>query len=66
MTRPLLIACVCIVVAGAAAITIVVTRGESSVASQMSEEQRATREKFFGTGKTIPPIQKGQEMRPKW
>ena len=67
MTRPVLIASVCIVVAGIAAIiTVVLMRGESSAASQMSEEQRATREKFFGSGKALPPIAKGQEMRPKW
>ncbi len=67
MTRPLLIASVCIVIKGIAAITtVVLTRGESSAGSQMSEEQRATREKFFSSGKPLPPIEKGQEMRPKW
>lgn len=67
MTRPALIAAVCIVMSGIAAITtIVLTREESSTAPQMSEEQRATREKFFGSGKALPPIEKGQEMRPKW
>ena len=67
MTRPALIAFVLTVVAGIAAITTVaLVRGESSAAPQMSEEQRETREKFFGTGKAQPPIEKGQEMRPKW
>jgi Ti type entry exclusion protein TrbK len=33
---------------------------------EMSEEQRITREKFFGTAKELPPIEKGQEMRPRW
>lgn len=67
MTRPVLIALVCVVIAGTAAITaIVLVRGEGSAAPQMSEEQRATREKFFGTGKELPPIEKGQEMRPRW
>lgn len=67
MTRPALIASVCIVIAGIAAITtVVVMQGESSAAPQMSEEQRTTREKFFGSAKALPPIEKGQEMRPKW
>ncbi|KQV19715.1 entry exclusion protein TrbK [Rhizobium sp. Root1203] len=67
MTRPALIASVCIGIAGIAAIaTVVLIRGESFAAPQMSEEQRATREKFFGTGKALPPIEKGQEMRPRW
>ena len=67
MTRPALIASVLIAAAGIAVITtVVLVRAESSGAPQMSEEQRETREKFFGTGKTLPPIEKGQEMRPKW
>ena len=67
MTRPALIASVFIVVAGIVAITtVVLVRAVRSGAPQMSEEQRETREKFFGTGKTLPPIEKGQEMRPKW
>ncbi|MBO9127681.1 MULTISPECIES: entry exclusion protein TrbK [unclassified Rhizobium] len=67
MTRPALIASVCIVMAGIAAITtVVLMRRESASTPQMSEEQRETREKFFGSGKPLPPIEKGQEMRPKW
>ncbi|UFX13007.1 entry exclusion protein TrbK [Sinorhizobium meliloti] len=67
MTRPVLIASVCIMIAEIAAVTtVVLVRGESCAAPQMSEEQRATREKFFGTGKAPPPIEKGQEMRPRW
>ena len=67
VTRPALIASACIVIAGVAAITFVVlVREESAVTPQMSDEQRATREKFFGSGKPLPPIEKGQEMRPKW
>ncbi|ARS66158.1 entry exclusion protein TrbK [Sinorhizobium meliloti] len=67
MSRSFLIVCVCVVIAGMAAVaTVVLVRGESSVSPEMSEEQRATREKFFGTGKELPPIEKGQEMRPRW
>lgn len=32
----------------------------------MTEEPRAAGEKFFGSGKELPPIEKGQEMRPRW
>ncbi len=32
----------------------------------LSEEQRALREKFFGSGGEPPPIKDGQEMRPRW
>lgn len=32
----------------------------------MTEEQKATRGKFFGTSKELPPIKDGQEMRPRW
>ncbi len=32
----------------------------------MTEKQKATREKFFGTSKELPPIKDGQERRPRW
>lgn len=32
----------------------------------LSEQQRALREKFFGSGKELPPIKDGQEMRSRW
>ncbi|MHA4735386.1 entry exclusion protein TrbK [Ensifer adhaerens] len=32
----------------------------------VSQEQRETRERFFGSNKEMYPIQKGQEMRPRW
>lgn len=50
----------------AAVTTVVIVRNEAPSAPQMSEDQRATREKFFGTAKEPAPIPKGQEMRPKW
>jgi Ti type entry exclusion protein TrbK len=50
----------------AVATTVVLVRDESVAKPQMSEAQRATREKFFGTGKALAPIEKGQEMRPRW
>lgn len=67
MTRSVLIISVCAAIAGIAGITtIFFLRAEGAAAPRMSEEQRATREKFFGTGKALPPIEKGQEMRPRW
>lgn len=67
MTRSVLIASLCAVLAGIAVVTtVVLVRDESVAKPQMSEEQRATREKFFGTGNALPPIEKGQEMRPRW
>jgi Ti type entry exclusion protein TrbK len=32
----------------------------------LTEEQRAAREKFFGSDKELPQIKEGQEMRPRW
>lgn len=32
----------------------------------MTEEQKATREKFFETSKKLPPIKDGQEISPRW
>ncbi|WP_264088217.1 entry exclusion protein TrbK [Ensifer adhaerens] len=32
----------------------------------VSQEQREARERFFGSNKEMYPIQKGQEMRPRW
>lgn len=67
MSRSVLIVSVCVVIVGMAAITtVLLVWGEGSASPQMSEEQRASREKFFGTGKEPPPIEKGQEMRPRW
>lgn len=58
---------ICAAIAGATAVmTVFLVRNESIAAPHMSEEQRATREKFFGTSKEPSPIEKGQEMRPRW
>ncbi len=40
--------------------------GKHPASSKISEEQRATRERFFGTAKELLPIERGQEMRPRW
>ena len=67
MSRAALIGAVCVVVAGLAVVTtLVLVRSETPAAPVISDEQRATREKFFGTNKPLPPIEKGQEMRPRW
>jgi Ti type entry exclusion protein TrbK len=55
------------VIAGIATITtVVLMRDEGAAASPMTEENRAARATFFGTGKELPPIVKGQEIRPRW
>ena len=57
-------------VAAAAALsvgaTIFILKAGDTSKPAMSEEQRAAREKLFGSGKELPPIEKGQEMRPRW
>ncbi|WP_348642309.1 entry exclusion protein TrbK [Rhizobium tropici] len=32
----------------------------------LTKEQQAARERFFGPSNELPPIKKGQEMRPRW
>jgi len=67
VSRPVLIVMVLVVVAAAASTTtFYLVQGKAPASPEMSEEQRATREKFFGTAKELPPIEKGQEMRPRW
>ncbi|UXT85279.1 entry exclusion protein TrbK [Agrobacterium tumefaciens] len=67
MSRPVLIVVVLAVVAAAASgTTFYLVQVNASASPQMSEEQRITREKFFGTATELPPIEKGQEMRPRW
>ncbi|AYM14822.1 MULTISPECIES: entry exclusion protein TrbK [Agrobacterium] len=67
MSRPVLIVMVLVMVAAAAsATTFYFVQANTPASSKMSEEQRATREKFFGRAKELPPIEKGQEMRPRW
>ena len=68
MNRSLVIFIGAVVAAAAlsvAATVLILKTGDASKPA-MSEEQRAAREKFFGSGKELPPIEKGQEMRPRW
>lgn len=67
MTRSVLIVSICTAIAGIGTITaVVLMRDERVAASPMTEERRAARETFFGTKKELPPIEKGQEIRPRW
>jgi Ti type entry exclusion protein TrbK len=67
VSRPILIVVVLATVAAAASgATFYLVRVNAPESREMSEEQRITREKFFGTAKELPPIEKGQEMRPRW
>lgn len=67
MSRPILIVLVLATVAAAASgATFYLVKVNAPPSREMSEEQRITRKKFFGTSKERPPIEKGQEMRPRW
>ena len=67
MSRPVLILSACAAIVGDTAVgAIVVALNQSAASPQFSQEQHAIREKFFGTNKPLPPIEKGQEMRPRW
>ncbi|MCV3738865.1 entry exclusion protein TrbK [Rhizobium sp. TRM96647] len=67
MSRPVLIVVVLAIVAAAASgVTFYLVPVNAPASPEMSEEQRIAREKFFGTAKELPPIEKGQEMRPRW
>jgi len=66
VSRPVIIVAVVLVAAAGSAITFLAMKSETSDPAGMSDEQRATQEKFFGADKELPPIEKGQEMRPRW
>ncbi|KQV39930.1 MULTISPECIES: entry exclusion protein TrbK [unclassified Rhizobium] len=67
MSRPVLIVVVLAIVAAAAfGATFYLVQANAPATPEMGEEQRITREKFFGTAKELPPIENGQEMRPRW
>lgn len=67
VSRPALIVMVLsVVVAAASGATFYLVQANAPASREMSEEQRITRVKFFGTSKERPPIEKGQEMRPRW
>lgn len=48
-----------VAVASVSAATVFIMKSDERSASKMSE-------KFFSVKKDLPPIEKGQEMRPRW
>jgi type IV secretion system protein TrbK len=62
----MIVSVLAIVAAAASAATFYLVQMNVPASPEMSEEQRNAREKFFGTAKELPPIEKGQEMRPRW
>ncbi len=67
MSRSVLIVTVLAMLAAAAsATTFYFVQANTLASSKMSEEQRDTREKFFGIAKELLPMERGQEMRPRW
>ncbi|MBY3522828.1 entry exclusion protein TrbK [Rhizobium laguerreae] len=66
MSRPVLIALRLAVAAASSAMTVLIVNSRNTGTSAFTEEQRAVREKFFGSDKELPPIKEGQEMRPRW
>ncbi|MBB3525961.1 MULTISPECIES: entry exclusion protein TrbK [Rhizobium] len=66
MSRPVLIALLLAVAAASSAMTVLIVNSRNTGTSAFTEEQRAVREKFFGSDKELPPIKEGQEMRPRW
>lgn len=66
MSRPVLVTVLVMVAAAASATTLYFVQANAPASPEISKEQRITRETFFGTSEELPPIEKGQEMRPRW
>ncbi|MBB4388273.1 entry exclusion protein TrbK [Rhizobium sophorae] len=66
MSRPVLIALLVAAAAASSAATVLILNSRNTGITALTEEQRAVREKFFGSDKELPPIKEGQEMRPRW
>ncbi|MBY5774941.1 entry exclusion protein TrbK [Rhizobium leguminosarum] len=66
MSRAVLIALLVAVAAVSSAATVLIVNSRNTGIPALTEEQRAVREKFFGSDKELPPIKEGQEMRPRW
>ncbi|MBX4876616.1 MULTISPECIES: entry exclusion protein TrbK [Rhizobium] len=66
MSRQVLIALLLAVAAASSAATVLIVNYRNTGIPALTEEQRAVREKFFGSEKELPPITEGQEMRPRW
>ncbi|ASS60344.1 entry exclusion protein TrbK [Rhizobium leguminosarum bv. viciae] len=66
MSRPVLIALLLAVAAASSAAIVLIVNSRNTGIPALTEEQRAVREKFFGSDKELPPIEEGQEMSPRW
>ncbi|MCW0001775.1 entry exclusion protein TrbK [Pararhizobium sp. YC-54] len=66
MNRAVVIALLVLVAGLSSAATVLIVNFRDAKNSTLTEEQRAVREKFFGSDKELPPIKDGQEMRPRW
>ena len=67
MNRPAVIVIALLVAAATAfAATMLIFRTNRTERPRLTEEKRLTRQKFFGSGHELPPIELGQEMRPRW
>ncbi|MBB4581538.1 MULTISPECIES: entry exclusion protein TrbK [Rhizobium] len=67
MSRAVVITLLLVIAAAAlSAATLLIINFRDTGKASLTEEQRATREKFFGSSKELPPIKEGQEMRPRW
>lgn len=66
MNRAVVIALLVLVAGLSSATTVLVINIRENGKPTLTEEQRAVREKFFGSDKELPPIKDGQEMRPRW
>lgn len=66
MNRAVVIALLVLVAGLSSAATVLVINIRENGKPTLTEEQRAVREKFFGSDKELPPFKDGQEMRPRW
>ncbi|PYE30445.1 Ti type entry exclusion protein TrbK [Rhizobium sp. PP-WC-1G-195] len=67
MSRPaILIIALLVMAVGASVTTLLVVRATQPENTQLSDEQQLTRQKVLGFSNELPPIEKGQEMRPRW
>lgn len=65
MNRLVVISLLVVVAAVSSAVTVLIVKPRDTT-NPLTEEQRAVREKFFGSNKELPPIKDGREMRPRW
>ncbi|WJK78278.1 entry exclusion protein TrbK (plasmid) [Agrobacterium fabrum] len=66
VSRRVLIGLLLAVAAASSAATVLIVNSRNIGIPAFTGEQRAVREKFFGSDKELPPIKEGQEMRPRW